>query len=164
MDIIIDASSVINLDNARALELTAGLDERTLWFSLLVVGECDPSCAAEILRLEQEQLISFVDPEDISAEVFLDLLEEYDLGEGETECLALCLRHPYVMCCDDQKARSVGTILLGDGRVIGSLRLLRWCVGDGLVAAAGAFSLYELMIEAGGFLPLVSLEWFAEGS
>jgi hypothetical protein len=73
-------------------------------------------------------LIRFVDPDDISAEILLGLLEAHDLGERETECLALSLRHPYVFCCDDIKARHIGEELLGEGRVVGSLRLLKWCV------------------------------------
>jgi predicted nucleic acid-binding protein len=163
VDIIVDASSVINLDNASALDLVAGLEERLFWFSPLVIGECEPACAAEILRLEQQGKFKFVDPDDISAEVFLQLLEAHDLGEGETECLALCLAHPYVLCCDDQKARTIGMKLLGQERVIGSLRLMRWCVIDGLASADAAFELYEKMKRAGGFLPALEQRWFSEG-
>jgi predicted nucleic acid-binding protein len=162
VDLIIDASSVINLDNAGALELVARLRERTLWLSPLVVGECEPTCAAEILRLVEQGLIRLVNAQNISAEVFLDLLQTHELGEGETECLALCLGHPYVFCCDDSKARHVGVQLLDEPRVIGSLRLLKWCVGEGLATAEIAFSLYKAMNDAGGFLPNIAPEWFEE--
>jgi predicted nucleic acid-binding protein len=162
VDLIIDASSIINLDNAQALELVAGLSDRTIWLSPLVIGECKPTCAARIVQLEKEGLIRFVNPESVSAETFLSLLETYDLGEGETECLALSLGHPYVMCCDDSKARRIGTKLLGPERVIGSLGLLKCCVSAELISPKQAFDLYELMKKAGGFLPLVASEWFSQ--
>jgi predicted nucleic acid-binding protein len=162
VDLIIDASSIINLHNARALDLVAGLKGRVLWLSPLVVGECEPTCAAEILLLQGQSRLRFVDPDHISAEAFLDLLEAYDLGEGETECLALCSRHPYVLCCDDQRARNVATQLYGAERVVGSLRLLRWAAMEDLISAEGAFSYYSAMKEAGGFLPDIELAWFTE--
>jgi hypothetical protein len=107
-------------------------------------------------------LIRFVDPDDISAEIFLGLLEAHDLGEGETECLTLSLRHPYVFCCNDIKARHIGEELLGEGRVVGSLRLLKWCVVQELANAEMAFNFYEAMRNAGGFLPDITVKWFNE--
>jgi predicted nucleic acid-binding protein len=162
VDLIIDASSVINLHNAKALALVTGLNDRVVWLSPLVVGECEPTCAAEILRLQQEGRIKFVDPDDISAETFLDLLETYQLGEGETECLALCSVHPYILCCDDQRARHVATQLHGPERVVGSLRLLKWAVLEGLISADDAYSRHSAMKDAGGFLPDIELKWFSE--
>ena len=163
MDLIIDASSIINLDDAHALDLVAGLRNKTLWLSPLVIGECEPTCAAEILRLKALELIRFVDPEDIPAELFLELLADHELGEGETECLALCLMHPYVLCCDDSKARRVAVSLFGEPRVIGSLRLLKWLVVQEVSSAQSAFELYQAMKTAGGFLPTVDLAWFTQG-
>jgi predicted nucleic acid-binding protein len=162
VDIIIDASSVINLDNAGALELLAGLQARVFWISPLVVGECDPTCAAEIVRLRDMGRLHFVDPQNVSAELYLTLLEIYDLGEGETECLALCHGHQFLFCCDDQRARTIAGQLFGGDRVIGSLRLLRWAVIEGLASTELAFDLYEKMKSAGGFLPAVDKKWFSE--
>jgi predicted nucleic acid-binding protein len=160
VDLITDASSIINLDNAQALVAAANLDERTICLSPLVVGECQPNCAALLVRLEQEGLMRFVDPREISAELFLSLLEDHDLGEGETECLALALVRPYVFCCDDRKARRVGVELLGGSRVVGSLRLLKWLVEDGHLSVDEAFTHYESMKREGGFLPEIPREWF----
>jgi predicted nucleic acid-binding protein len=164
VDLIIDASSVINLDNVQALNLVTGLKGRTFWISPLVLGECNPACAAEILRLEQSRRIRFVDPNNISAEVFLGYLENYNLGEGETECLVLCLGHPYVLCCDDHKARYIASHLLAPERIIGSLRLLKWCVFEGLMSPEEAFSLYDAMKASGGFLPEMPLAWFSDSN
>jgi predicted nucleic acid-binding protein len=160
VDLILDASSIINLDNGQALELVAHLQNHVLWVSPLVVGECQPTCAAELLRLELAGLFRFVGPDEISADLFLELLEVHGLGDGETECLALCLGGSHVLCCDDSKARQVAISLFGRARVVGSLRLLKWCVADSLAPPEAAFAMYQNMKSAGGFLPEIQLEWF----
>jgi predicted nucleic acid-binding protein len=160
VDLITDASSIINLANAGALDVVVALRDRTICVSPLVISECEPTCAADLLRFQQDGLIRFVDPGDISSEAFLTLLEEHDLGEGETECLALLQTADYVLCCDDDKARRVGIALVGADRVIGSLRLLKWAVADGICTCDTTFEYYQRMKAAGGFLPELPREWF----
>jgi predicted nucleic acid-binding protein len=160
VDLITDASSIINLSNAGALAVVTSLPDVTICVSPLVVGECEPTCAAELLAHQEQGTIHFVDPNDVSSERFLALLDEHELGEGETECLALFLDGDYVFCCDDGKARQVGTALTNEGEVVGSIRLLKWAVDAGLCTAEQAFEYYQRMKDAGGFLPDVSLEWF----
>ncbi|WP_157088078.1 hypothetical protein [Bradyrhizobium jicamae] len=160
MDLIIDASSVINLSNAEALAVVAALPNVNICVSPLVVGECEPTCAAELLALQEQGTIRFVDPNEVSSERFLTLLDEHELGEGETECLALLLDGDYVFCCDDGKARRIAIALADQGKVVGSLRLLKWAVEAGLCTAEEAFEYYERMKDAGGFLPDIALEWF----
>ncbi|RYH16397.1 MAG: hypothetical protein EON54_28300 [Alcaligenaceae bacterium] len=160
MDLITDASSIINLVNANALDVASTMINKIICVSPLVVGECEPTCAAELLRLQQEGRIRFIDPEDISSEAFLTLLDQHGLGEGETECLALLQTNDYVFCCDDDKARKAGIALVGADRVIGSLRLLKWAVADGSCNSDEAFSFYQNMKAAGGFLPELSIDWF----
>lgn len=163
MDVIIDASSVINLDNGQALEMVSRLEDHRFWLSPLVIGECEPTCAATVLRLQQNGLLNFVDPKDVSAETYLEILETHDLGEGETECIAICSAKPFIFCCDDNKARQLAQRLLGNGSVIGSIGLLRRCVVHGQISAFDAYAIYELMRQAGGFLPDVDAKWFADG-
>ncbi|UPJ49949.1 hypothetical protein IVB30_00465 [Bradyrhizobium sp. 200] len=160
MDLIIDASSVINLSNAGALEVVAALPNVNICVSPLVVGECEPTCAAELLGLQKQGTIRFVDPNEVSSERFLTLLDEHELGEGETECLALLLDGDYVFCCDDGKARRVAIGLADGAQVVGSLRLLKWAVEAGLCTAEQAFEYYQRMRDAGGFLPDIPPEWF----
>jgi predicted nucleic acid-binding protein len=101
-----------------------------------------------------------VKPNDISSDVYLDLLNQHELGEGETECLALAMQRPYAFCCDDRKARHAATTVLGSDRVIGSLRLLKWSVAAGLFSTAQATEMYETMKAAGGFLPEINAARF----
>jgi predicted nucleic acid-binding protein len=161
VEIVIDASSVINLSNAHALELVARLDNCTIWLPPLVLGECHSECVAELLRLKNEHVIHFVEPDSIPAESYLELLSQHELGEGETECLAICLAQPHTFCCDDRRARAVGALLLGEDRVVGTLRLLKWSVSAARITDDEAFALYEAMKAAGGFLPEVTGSWFA---
>jgi hypothetical protein len=52
--------------------------------------------------------------------------------------------------------------LIGAGRVLGSLRLLRWLVVEKLSSAEDVYEIYEAMKAAGGFLPVVARSWFSE--
>lgn len=160
MDVITDASSIINLSNADALQLVTALPNVRICVSPLVVGECEPTCAAELLAHKTNGTIHFVDPSAISSERFLELFEAHELGEGETECLALLLDGDFVFCCDDNKARKIGASLVAPEKVVGSIRLLKWAVSSQRCTAEEAFSCYELMKEAGGFLPNVTVDWF----
>jgi predicted nucleic acid-binding protein len=142
---------------------TRGQRYRPLWVSPLVIGECEPTCAATLLKIQQKDALHFVDPNYISSETFLELLSLHELGEGETECIAICLSRPFVLVCDDNKARQLARDLLGPDRVIGSIRLLKWCVIENLITADAAFKTYELMRATGGFLPQMLPEWFSDG-
>lgn len=160
MDVIIDASSIINLSNAGALQVVTALPNVRICVSPLVVGECEPTCAAELLAHKNNGTIHFVDPNAISSERFLELLDTHELGEGETECLALLLDGDFFFCCDDNKARQVGASLAAPEKVVGSLRLLKWAVSSQLCTAEDAFDYYQRMKDAGGFLPDVAVDWF----
>ena len=160
VDLITDASSIINLSNAGALDLVTALPDVTICVSPLVVGECEPTCAAELLAHQKRGTIRFVDADEIASETFLSLLGEHELGEGETECLALLLNGDYNFCCDDGKARSVGIALSDESHVMGSIRLLKRAVEAQLCTPEEAFQYYRQMKDAGGFLPDVSAEWF----
>jgi predicted nucleic acid-binding protein len=160
VDLITDASSIINLANAVALEIVTAVPDLTICVSPLVVGECGPTCAAELLALQDKGAIRFVDAEEISSDLFLSLLDVHDLGEGETECLALLLGGRYAFCCDDGKARKVGVALTDESHVVGSIRLLKWAVDAGTCTSEQAFEYYKRMKDAGGFLPDVPPEWF----
>lgn len=162
MDVITDASSIINLSNAGALDVVTALPHVRLCVSPLVVGECEPTCAAELLEHKNNGTIHFVDPNDISSERFLELLDAHELGEGETECLSLLLDGDFTFCCDDNKARQVGAALTTPENVIGSLRLLKWAVSSQLCTAELAFDYYQRMKDAGGFLPEIAVDWFRD--
>jgi predicted nucleic acid-binding protein len=164
MNIVLDASSAINLHNAAVLDAAGRLARCRLWLTPTVVGECQPSLAAKILDLKMNGVLQFVDDVSVPTDFFLNLLAEHNLGEGETEAIAVCKVFGYNFCCDDKKARLLAIEALGKGRVVGSLRILRWCVHEAIFDCSGAFELFKAMRNAGGFLPRVAQPFFCEGT
>lgn len=164
MKYAIDSSSIINLYNAGALELVGRIRRCQLFLPPLVVGECQPSCAAAILELKEARSLSFIDDSEVDASLFLALLEEHRLGDGETECITVALSGDYMVCCDDRKARETAQQLVGSDRVIGTLRLLRWSVEEQLTDCASAFALFREMKRHGGFLPDTPQTFFCGGA
>ncbi len=163
MNYLIDASSIINLNNALALELVAGLRECELWISPIVFGECQPSCAEMLVSLKQEGKIKFSSEDEVPVDLFLKLLEKFNLGDGETEAIAIADGLGFGLCCDDRQARTLGKTVLGENKIIGSLRLLRWCVEENLTSCETAFHHFDKMKSTGGFLPPTPNTFFCTG-
>lgn len=161
MEISIDASSWINLSNAAALDTVLQIPGHQFLFSPLVASECHAGCVGQIVQLAQTRPVIQLTDQQIDAQLFLDLIDAHDLGDGETECLAVCLMRPgSLFCCDDRKARQVALGQLGADRVIGSIRLLKWSVAAGLATPGDAYNLYLAMRGFGGFLPEVQAGYF----
>jgi predicted nucleic acid-binding protein len=112
------------------------------------------------MDLREERRLNFVDDTDIDGELFLRLLARHRLGDGETECIALAMVEDFGICCDDRRARDIARSLIGSERVIGTIRLLRWCVEDALTKCDQAFSLFREMRLQGGFLPETEQAFF----
>jgi len=158
--ICIDASCLINFSNVGSLEFLASLPDANLLVSPMVAGECHADCISEIVRLSSYFYITFIESSQIDAGRYLYLLETYNLGEGETECLAICSYRPSIFCCDDRKARNVATSLFGAERVIGSAGLLRCGVETGRTTTSESYNIYLKMKARGGFLPDLQRSWF----
>lgn len=96
----------------------------------------------------------------LSANKFSDVLKLYDLGLGETECIALAEQQDLCVCTDDKAARRAAIKHLGESRVLGSLALTRACVCHRLLTAGDAFMAYETMKACGAFLPVIPSDYF----
>jgi predicted nucleic acid-binding protein len=99
-----------------------------------------------------------LDDSDLPAASFLDLLDQFGLGAGETECLAFAKIGDHIVCCDDRRARKMIAGELGQKRVIGSLSLLVRAVNCNLLTIEAAFGAYEQMRRFGGFLPEICID------
>jgi len=155
MKIILDACSIINLVNSSGLDSCAALERCDLFLGPIVFGECAEGPAQILIDLIKSGEITQLSDDDIPIDNFLALLSEYNLGEGETECIAEALSLNYMVCTDDGRARKIAKLRLGDERVIGSARLLRWCVEEKLLVCRDANQQFAAMKNAGGFLPNV---------
>ena len=128
----------------------------------MVLQECAGSeeVVIELEAAVSDGRIGLIDDTQISGGLFLELLDRYRLGQGETECLALAVGSEAVVCTDDRKARLAVISETAVDRVIGSLRLLRDAVSAGVLTEADAWESYERMKRAGAFFPDVSANFF----
>jgi predicted nucleic acid-binding protein len=164
MNIILDACTIINLINGQSFHSvisTPGLS--------IFVG--DNLIDQEIsLNIAQKMIIESAIKENkitlltsiVTLTDFTTLKRAYDLGNGETECIALCKILGYHIATDDWKARSAATIEIGDSKVIGSLFLLRETVRKKTLTCSDAQNSFLLMKKKGGFLPKIDLEYFCK--
>lgn len=151
---------MINLVNARALELVCSLNGIEWWLPPAVVDESGPTCAAVTLELQQRGVINLLNDDHVDAERFLALLDSHRLGAGETECVAIAADADYHVCCDDRRARTMAADIIGADRVFGTIRVLRWCVEQRRINCTEARRLLRAMRESGGFLPNTPQTYF----
>jgi predicted nucleic acid-binding protein len=161
LNVILDASSSINLHRAGLLEVVLGLTSSGFVFHIgyIVRDECGD--LQQFLDLEVAKgALMMIATQSVAPQAFAEVLNLYDLGLGETECIALAKERSLSVCTDDKAARKAVTQHLGEGRVVGSLGLIRECVREGLLSAGDAFIGYETMKARGAFLPCVSTDYF----
>jgi predicted nucleic acid-binding protein len=143
------------------LKIACQLTKRQFIVTPLVIEECQLTLAAELLELRIAGAVAALEDKEIPGDLFIQLLADLGLGEGETECLVVCLTNGDIdVCCDDGKARQTGKSLLGAGRVVGSMRVLRWCVEEELIDCEAAYASFVKMREGGGFLPEMNHDFF----
>src|SRR5512138_3585748 len=150
--LVTDACSLINIYNADGLEVVSSVEGFSIAVPPLVLKECNDDCAGKVRQLARSESIEILDDSDVPVELFAELSKLHRLGDGETECLSFCVLRGWSFCCDDRKARRCGDALLGEGRVFGSLRLLRECVSKKIILCDEANAMYIEMIQHGGFL------------
>lgn len=160
MRLLIDACAAINLHNCKRLATVCILPDIDIALSPIVVSECGLDCAAEIITLEAAGFVQFVPDSEISTDRFLNLVADYDIGDGELESIAVCEATDRAFCTDDAAARRLASNLLGAPRVMGSLRLLKLAVEASLLLCTDAFGGYLEMRNSGGFLPELETDFF----
>lgn len=152
---ILDASTLLNLANGEVLSRILRIPGVTFQVSAVVRDESrtiaqaiDAAVAAGRLALVDDRLISVAQ--------FVKAKAQWQLDDGETECILAAATLGCSVACDDKAARNVITATLGKARLSGSIGLLRHAIKTGLLTNAEAFSAYQLMRERGGFLPMIT--------
>jgi predicted nucleic acid-binding protein len=160
LELIFDASALINLINGGALDAVLAIPKHQFFIGPVVYSECvDGGTSGMLLALKNDKLTR-LDDSQISGGVFLNLLARHKLGDGETECLAFSIASGYGICSDDRKARQVAEASVGKEKIVGSLGLLREAVEFRLLTPASAYQKYLEMKAEGGFLPEISTQFF----
>jgi len=153
---MIDACSLINLEKGGVLDVVLNLEDHD--FS--VEGFVDEESGPFLKPYYEQGLLVKLSDERVPSSVFSVLLARYDLGYGETECIVFAMIDKSCVCSDDLKARKAAKSELGDGRVVGTLFLLRECVKRGVLIPDAARKAYELMRTKGAFLPDLQDDYF----
>lgn len=163
MNVIMDACSVINLHNAGLLSTVCAIEGITVQIGPIAGGECSEDCALELATLHDDDDLVYLSDTELDSEVFLEFVNANKLGDGEAECILLASEDANaVVCCDDMRGRKKAIDLLGEERLMGSIRLLKIAVESGVIAPHEAFAGYERMRVAGGFLPDIDQEYFED--
>jgi predicted nucleic acid-binding protein len=160
VNIVLDACAIINLVNGSVFDTVLNLKGYGYFVGSQTSGECGELTDIVLQQAIQTGRVTVINDDEISALNFLTLLQQYGLGDGETESLTFSQSLGYMICTDDRRARLVSAELLGSDRVIGSLGLLKRAVQQQLLTASEAFGAYQKMKTAGGFLPEVNLSFF----
>jgi predicted nucleic acid-binding protein len=157
-----DACSVINLHNGGVLEVVCSIESIDVQIGPIAGGECSEDCATALANLHEAGRLEYLEDTPIDADEFLEFVAQHKLGDGEAECIMLAeLSETATVCCDDMRGRRKTEAILGQDRLVGSLKLLKQAVTEGLFAADQAFAAYELMKGAGGFLPEIDAGYFS---
>lgn len=161
MNLVCDACSTINLRNGNMLERVLDLTSSGFVFHMgtIVIGECG-DLAGYLAEQARKGRLVILQGKTISPTQFAAMLNRYELGIGETECIVHAEQLSLVVCTDDRPARAAAVTQLGQGRVVGSLRLMRECVCSGSISSHEAYVGYELMKSKGAFLPDVPSSYF----
>jgi predicted nucleic acid-binding protein len=154
---LFDASPLLNLANGDVLDVVIRIPDLRARIGPQVRGECLSIRVQLDVQIEAGH-IALLDDAVLPGAKFLSLLDKYQLGVGETECLAFATLGDDVVCCDDRRARTMITKELGQKRVTGSLGLLIRAVHHDLLSNDVAFASYQQMRRRGGFLPELSME------
>jgi predicted nucleic acid-binding protein len=155
-----DTSVLVNCSNGSVLGIVVQLPNRTFIIPPAVVTEFSLGDLTALQDALAAGRATILNESDVPGALYLKLLDEWSLGEGESECIAYASHADVHFSSDDGLARRRAAELLGADRISGSLRLLKEAVEQSLLTKDDAFAAYERMRAAGGFLPAISREFF----
>lgn len=159
MIVVLDASTLINLDNGNILVEVLSLPGKKFQISPEVRRESRTVASAIKAAVERGD-IDWVDDTAIDAEEYAHALAVWELGPGETECILAAKALGCSVACDDGAARKVIEREIGAHRMTGTIGLLREAVFAELITVEEASKAYRQMKRLGGFLPELSLTDF----
>lgn len=160
MKTVLDTSVLVNCSNGGVLAIVFKISSRTFVIPPAVASEFQAGDIAALREAGNAGRVMILNDADVPGALYLQLLSEWGLGEGETECIAFASHAGVAFAADDRLARRRATELLGPESVSGTLGLLKEAVAESLVTKRDAYAAYEQMRATGGFLPDVSLDFF----
>lgn len=155
-----DTSVLVNCSNGSVLAIVFQLPNRSFIIPPAVVTEFSLGDLTALQQALAAGRATILNESDVPGALYLRLLDEWGLGEGETECVAYASHANIDVSSDDGLARRRASELLGVERVSGTLRLLKEAVEQSLLTKDNAFAAYQRMRDAGGFLPVITIDFF----
>ena len=160
MKTVLDTSVLVNCSNGGVLPIVFKLSKRTFVIPPAVAMEFEAGDIAALEEAGKAGRVTILNDADVPGALYLQLLRDWGLGEGETECIALASHAGAAFAADDRLARRRATEHLGTANVSGTLGLLKEAVAESLITKDDAFAAYQQMRAAGGFLPEISIDFF----
>lgn len=160
MKTVLDTSVLVNCSNGGVLAILFKLLKRVFVIPPAVATEFEAGDIAALQEAGKAGRVTILNDADVPGALYLRLLRDWGLGEGETESIAFAAHNDAAFACDDRLARRRATELLGADRVSGTLGLLKEAVAESLITRTDAFAAYQQMRAAGGFLPQISIDFF----
>jgi predicted nucleic acid-binding protein len=157
--VVLDASTLINLANGGVLDTILRLPGFEYHVSTVVRRE-SKTVADAIDAAVAEGRLGLVDDAIIPLADFVAAKQEFDLDDGETECLIAARVLEAIVACDDAAGRNAVRETLGVPRLKGSIGLLKMAVEEGLLGAEQASAAYALMRARGGYLLALAADYF----
>ena len=159
--IVFDTCSLVNLVNGRSLNEVLQLPGFQFSIGNIVLDEYSKvESQLNLLKpLLKKGFIRHIE-EDVDINLFMQLKQKFQLGDGETESIAHCIQEGFSLSSDDSKARKSATSELGSVRVLGSIHLLRETVKNNIMKCDDAMAAYKIMILKGAFLPKIEKGYF----
>lgn len=157
MIVILDASTLINLDYGGVLPAVLSLPNRDFQVSETVRKESKTVVVAIEAAVECGD-IGWVDADLVDATDYENALSMWGLGPGETECILAAQVLNCTVACDDKAARRVIQRKLSAIGLTGSIGLLGDVVLERAMTMPQAYAAYQSMKAHGGYLPDYSFE------
>ncbi len=153
--VILDACSVINMVNAGIIKKLKLINGYSFYIGRLVLEECLDIEKREVIeRCLSDGVVNFMN-EDLSISEFSSVSNKYNLGKGESECIAYLAKKGTIVCTDDNKARKCIERDFGKDYYFGSLYVLRELVRQKLITCDESIKGHAIMVISGAFLPKI---------
>jgi len=157
--IVVDASTLINLANGECLLDVLRLPRQIFLVSPIVKDE-SKTVSQLIETLIATRELGLVDDSIIDAAEFAQAKIDWDLDDGETECIIAAKKLNLIIATDDGLARRRAKSELGPAAVTGSIGLMKRAIAEAIFTADHAYAAFGKMRAAGGFLPDLKREDF----
>lgn len=165
LDLALDASSVINLIKGGVATKCLSCLENAAHITPSVQTESrGHTTTAVTMKCLVESGLVIAGDEIVTLDALNELMLASELGAGECETILYAQLTGRIVSCDDKRARNLVVELLGENRLVGTLKLMKMCVGDGAIGSAEAHNAYTEMKNQGAFLPDVPEEYFVMGT